>query len=147
MLVHNQINHYETVGKCLNMLWSIYLLLFCKGVFLSNRGVFNNASARTAIECFLPERKRSPRCLQALAIQVDRCTARKSKMVTKTIMGFREGHSRNIFRFDFRNDDVCFFVWIYEMEQFKLKVGRCFALISNQSENLICLLMGAAIFY
>ena len=24
-----------------------------------------------------------------------------------------------------------FFVWIYEMEQFKLKVGRCFALISN----------------
>ena len=24
-----------------------------------------------------------------------------------------------------------FFVWIYEMEQFKLKVGWCFALISN----------------
>ena len=37
----------------------------------------------------------------------------------------------NIFRFNFRNDDVCFFVWIYELEQFKLKVGRCFALISN----------------
>ena len=54
-------------------------------------GLFNNASARSAIECFLPERKRSPRCLQALAIQVDRCIARKSKMVTKTIMGFREG--------------------------------------------------------
>ena len=40
-------------------------------------------------------------------------------------------YARNIFRFNFRNDDVCFFVWIYEMEQFKLKVGRCFALISN----------------
>ena len=38
---------------------------------------------------------------------------------------------RNIVRFNFRNDDVCFFVWIYEMEQFKLKVERCFALISN----------------
>ena len=24
------------------------------------------------------------------------------------------------------------FLWIYEMEQFKLKVGRCFALTSNQ---------------
>ena len=75
----------------------------------------------------LSERKRSPRCLQALAIQVDRFIARKSKMATKIIMGFRDG---------LRNDDVCFFVWIYEMEQFKLKVGRsggrCFALISNQ---------------
>ena len=49
-------------------------------------GVFNNASARSAIECFPSERKRSPRCLQALAIQVDRCFARKSKMATKTIM-------------------------------------------------------------
>ena len=58
--------------------------------FDQTRGVFNNASARIAIECFLPERKRSPRCLQALAIQVDRCIARKSKIVTKTIMGFRE---------------------------------------------------------
>ena len=48
-------------------------------------GVFNIASARSAIECFLPERKGSPRCLQALAIQVDRCIARKSKMATKTI--------------------------------------------------------------
>ena len=26
---------------------------------------------------------------------------------------------------------LCTVVWIYEMEQFKLKVGRCFALISN----------------
>ena len=42
---------------------------------------------------------------------------------------------------------VCFFVWIYEMEQFKLKVGRSFTLISNQWEDLICLLLGAAIFY
>ena len=40
-------------------------------------------------------------------------------------------YARNIFRFNFWNDDVCFFVWIYEMKQFKLKVGRCFALISN----------------
>ena len=27
----------------------------------------------------------------------------------------------NIFRFDFWNDEVCFFVWIYEMKQFKLQ--------------------------
>ena len=32
------------------------------------------------------------------------------------------------------------------MEQFKLKVGRCFALISNNFGDLICLLLGAAIF-
>ena len=30
-----------------------------------------------------------------------------------------------------RNDDVCFFVWIYEMEQFNLKVGRRLASISS----------------
>ena len=48
-------------------------------------------------------------------------------------MGFREGsYARNIFRFDFRNEDVCFFMWLYENEQFELKVGRCFGLISNQ---------------
>ena len=40
-------------------------------------------------------------------------------------------YERNIVRFNFRNDDVCFFVWIYEMGQFKLKVERCFALITN----------------
>ena len=74
------------------------------------RGVFNNASALSAIECFLSERKRLPRCLQALPIPVDRCIAGKSKMATKTIMGFREGLCTNVFRFDFRNDDVCFFV-------------------------------------
>ena len=44
----------------------------------------------------------------------------------------KTNNASNIFRFDFRNDDVCFFVWIYEMEQFKLKVGMCFGLISNQ---------------
>ena len=60
---------------------------------------------------------------------------------------FVRDYTRNIFRFDFWNDDVCFFVWIYEMEQFKLKVGMCFALISNQFGDLICLLLGAAIFY
>ena len=60
-------------------------------VTIKTRDVFNNASARSAIECFLPERKRSPRCLQALDIQVDRCIARKSKMATKTMMGYREG--------------------------------------------------------
>ena len=32
------------------------------------------------------------------------------------------------------------------MEQFKLKVGRCFTLISNQWWDLISLLLGAAIF-
>ena len=111
------------------------------------RGVFNNARARSAIECFLSERKRSPRCLQALASQVDRCIAQKSKMAAKTIIVFVRDYARNIFRFGYRNDDVCFFVWIYEMEQFKLKVGRSFALISNQWGDLICLLLGAAIFY
>ena len=83
------------------------------------RDVFNNASARSAIECFLSERKHSPRWLQVLAIQVDRCFARKSKMATQTIMGFREGLCTQYFRFDCRNDDVCFFVWIYEIEQLK----------------------------
>ena len=186
------------------------------------RGVFNNASAQSSIECFLSERKRSRRCLQALVIQVDSCIARKSKMATKSKMAFREvqctqkgaqwlsgrvldsrprgrwfephqchcvvslskninpslvlvqprktrpfltekllmgrkksnqtnkaNNASNIFRFDFRNDGVCFFVWIYEMEQFKLKVHvrMCFALISNQSGHLICLLLGAAIFF
>ena len=53
---------------------------------------------------------------------------------------------RIIFRFDFRNVDVCFFACIYEMEQFKLKIGRCLALISDQWGDLICLLLGAAIF-
>ena len=80
--------------------------------------MFNNASTRSAIECFLPERKCSPRCLQALAILIDRCQrciARKSKIV--------RDYARNIFRFDFLNGDVCFFVWTYEMEQFRLKVG------------------------
>ena len=48
------------------------------------------------------------------------------------LLFFVRDYARNIFRFDFLNDDVCFFVWIYEIEQFKLKVGRCFALISNQ---------------
>ena len=47
-----------------------------------NRGVFNNASALSAIECFLSERKHSPRCLQALAIQVVKCITQKYKMAT-----------------------------------------------------------------
>ena len=46
-------------------------------------------------------------------------------------------YARNIFRFDFRNDVVCLSVWIYEMEQTILKVGRCFALIpTNGGFNL-----------
>ena len=55
-------------------------------------------------------------------------------------------YARNIFRFDFRNDDVCFIVLISEMEQFKSKVGRCFALILQPMGDLVCLLLGAAIF-
>ena len=54
-------------------------------------GVFDNASALSAIECFLSERKRSPRRLQALTIQHDRCFSQNSKMATKIIMGFRGG--------------------------------------------------------
>ena len=38
----------------------------------------------------------------------------------------------------FLNDDVCFFVWIYEMKQFKLQVETCFALLSIQWMHLIC---------
>ena len=79
-----------------------------------NRGVFNNASARSAIECFLPEPKRSPRCLRALAIQVDRCIARKSKMATKTIMGFCEGLCTQYFQIrlsGWRCMFLCFDKW------------------------------------
>ena len=32
------------------------------------------------------------------------------------------------------------------MEQFNLKVGRCFALVSNQWGDLICLLLGRSQF-
>ena len=35
---------------------------------------------------------------------------------------------RNIFIFNFWNDDVCFYVWIYERKQFKLHVERCLAM-------------------
>ena len=34
-----------------------------------------------------------------------------------------------IFRFDFWNNDVCFFVWMYQMKPFKLKVEGCFAFL------------------
>ena len=61
--------------------------------------------------------------------------------------GFSGGTMHAIFQILFRNDDVCFFVWTYEMEQFKLKVGWCFALISFQRGDLICLLLGASILY
>ena len=46
------------------------------------------------LECnhaFSLKRKRWPRRLQVLAIQLDRCFARNSKMATKRILGFREG--------------------------------------------------------
>ena len=60
---------------------------------------------------------------------------------------FVRDYARSICRFYFWNDDVCFFVWIFEMEQFKLKVERCSALLFNQKWGcLICLLQGAAIF-
>ena len=36
------------------------------------------------------------------------------------------------------NEDVCFFVWIFEMKQFKLQVERSYALLSNQWIHLIC---------
>ena len=61
------------------------------------KGVFNNASARSAITCFLSKCKRLSRRLQALVKalasaldQLDRCLAGKSKMTTKQ-MSFREG--------------------------------------------------------
>ena len=48
--------------------------------------MFNNVSARSAIERFLSVSKRT----QALTIQPDRCFAPNSKMATMIIMGFRE---------------------------------------------------------
>ena len=117
---------------------------------LQSRGVFNNASSLNAFEFFPSEHRRSPRRLHALAIQLDRCFARNSRMATKTKMGFRERlyyDARNFFRFDFWNDDVCIFVWIYEMEQFKLKVERCFPLLFNHWRPLICLLQAAQPFF
>ena len=60
---------------------------------------------------------------------------------------FARIYARHIFRFDFRNDDVCFFVWTYEMEQSKLKVEGCFRFDFQPMGDLICLLLGAAIFY
>ena len=68
---------------------------------LIQRGVFNNASARSAIKRFLSERKR----LQAVAIN----SIGVSPKIPRR-MGFREGlYACNIFRFDFWIDDLCFF--------------------------------------
>ena len=49
-------------------------------------------------------------------------------MATKQKWVFVRDFARNVFRFDFQND----FVRVNEMEQFTLKVGRCFAFIFNQ---------------
>ena len=40
-----------------------------------------------------------------------------------------------------------FFLWIYEMEHFKLKVERCFNLLFNHWGRLICLLQAAQPFF
>ena len=53
------------------------------------------------LSAFSLKRKCSPRPLQALKIQVDRCIARKSKMATKTIVGFREGLCAQYFQVRF----------------------------------------------
>ena len=116
-------------------------------LYQTTRDVFNNASARSAFKCFLSERKCLPRCLQVLAIQVDRCIARKSKMPTKTIMGYREGLCTQYFQIRFSEWRCMLLVWVYEMEQFKLKVERCFHFDLQPIGVLICLLLGAAIFY
>ena len=68
------------------------------------------------------------------------------RWLPKQLWVFVRDYTHDIFRFNFWNDDLYFFVWIYEMEQFKLKLGRCFTLISNQCGDLICLLLGGAIF-
>ena len=49
-------------------------------------------------------------------------------MASKTIMDFVRDYARYIFRFYFWNDNVCFFVLIYEMDQFKQKMERGFSL-------------------
>ena len=97
--------------------------------------MFDNASARSAIECFLSECKRSPRCLQALAIQVDRCIARKSKMATKTIIGFREGLCTQYFRIwfsEWRYMLLCMNIW---NETSKTEVRKVFLLVHVFSTN------------
>ena len=66
-------------------------ILFKVGSMFHSRGSFNNVCAQSAIKCFVSECKCSPRHLQALAIQLDRCFAQNSKMATKIIMGFHEG--------------------------------------------------------
>ena len=73
----------------------------------------------------LSERKRS----RVKSIDV---SPENPKWLPKQKWVFVSDYARNIFRFGYRNDDVCFFACIYEMEQFKLKVGRSFALIYNQ---------------
>ena len=77
------------------------ILLVTDFFFQTTRDMFNNASAQSAFECFVSECKCLPRCLQVLAFQVDRCIARKSKMPTKTIMGFREALCTQYFQIRF----------------------------------------------
>ena len=88
--------------------------------------MFNNASVRSVIVRFLSERNRSR--LKSICVHV---SPENQRWLPKLWVFVRD-YTRNIFKFDFRNDDLCFFVWIYEMEQFKLKVGWCYALIFNQ---------------
>ena len=61
------------------------LIIACIFLILHFTGIFNNASARSAIEHFLAERKR-PR---ALSIQLDRCFY-QFKMGSMIILGYRE---------------------------------------------------------
>ena len=85
--------------------------------------MLKNASARSAIECFLSERKCSRFNMIGVSYEIQRCLPKQSWV-------FVRKYERNIFRFDFWDDDV--FVCIYEMEQSKLKVERCFAFLSNR---------------
>ena len=53
------------------------------------------------------------------------------------IMGFREGLCLQFFRLIFWNNNVFFFVPIYDMKQFKLHVERWFILLSNSLDSVI----------
>ena len=138
-------------SKC-SIFHNIFKYMIYQGVkrryYGESWGVFNNASAWSAITCFLSECKSLRRHLQVLVNQLDRCFARNSNMATKTIMGFRERLCTILFQIRFLEWQRMFLcVGIYELEQFKLKVKRCFTLLSNQLGRLICLLQEATFFF
>ena len=101
-------HHVTPVAKFKHRRYVRFSLALCFVILGTTRSVFNNASARSAFSVNTSARQG--------ACKLSRFKS-KSKMATKTIMGFREGsYARNFFRFHFRNEDVWFFMWLYEKE-------------------------------